>query len=1008
MGATSEEADQERKPGDGLAEAAATPYAAAGERVAEGTPADAEPEDAEAAVPIVAIGASAGGLEAIEQFFAAVTEPCRFAFVIIQHLSPDFKSLMVELLARRTPLAVRAVEDGMAPAANAIHLIPPGKTMTIEAGLLRLAERNERELVHHPIDEFFVSLATDRGAAAIGIVLSGSGGDGSRGARAIRRSGGRVLVQLPATAKFSSMPQSAIEAGCAEEVMAPDAMAKALLEAAPRPSDGSDGQAGSSLTPELVDCLDRAFGIDFSDYRNETVQRRLQRRMMLRGFDQLDAYAAFVADDPDEQEALYQDLLIGVTAFFRDVEAFEALEREVVPELAARLDAGEEVRIWVPACATGEEAYSIAILLLAHCVKPLENSPLRVFATDVHRRSLAVAGTGFYSEEAVGNVRAEWLRRFFAKRGSGYQVVPVVRRTIIFSPHDLLRDPPFTKLQLISCRNFMIYLQRAAQARVVGSFAHALQPGGYLLLGPSESTSSHEDAFATIDREARLFRRRRNAASVDRGSVVAAAMPALGRPLTVTSGDGVLARERRDQRLSTAYELLLDSYVPPSLLVDENGQVVHCFGDAGAYLKAPRGRPSLAVLDMVRDELRAPLASAINRVKRTGHPITLARLPLGAETDRDGPVLQRLVVEVPADRPEAKSCLLVSFDDRAGISGHPEMPLAAELDDQTLSRIDELERDLRFSEESLKTTIEELETANDELQAANEELMATNEELMAANEELHSVNEEMHTVGIEHQRKIEELLQLGQDMDSLLDSAELAALFIDRELKVRRFTPALTHYFNLMPQDVGRPLDHVTHHFAAVDMATLLQTVISTGEPGVYDLETLDGGVARLRAVPYRVVGQSIAGVTVSVLDVTASVRRDATSRALEAALAELLDAATVGMAVLRVAAGDDRLQVMAGNASMAEAAHAAGIAPPLVGTPLASLVGALVGGAAAADLEEAVSDPLRDGDGRTHRWRLDGGEALTLRLAAGEGGVLIGILTLAGRSDLSSNTVEP
>ncbi len=713
------------EPVEGLAEATASfdpPVAAEllGEQQAAGEPVREHP------VPIVAIGASAGGLEAIEQFFSSITAPSHFAFIIIQHLSPDFKSLMVELLARRTRLSVLAVEDGMAPAANAIHLLPPGKTMTIEAGLLRLAECRERDAMHHLIDEFFVSLASDRGSAATGVVLSGSGRDGSRGARAISRAGGRVLVQLPVTAKFSSMPQSAVEAGCTEEVMAPAAMAPALLSAGPRPPDAQGGQESIALPPLLVECLDRSFGIDFSEYRDDTVQRRVQRRMMLRGFDQLDAYTAFVVDDLDEQEALYQDLLIGVTAFFRDVDAFEAIELEVAPELAMRLDDGEEVRVWVPACATGEEAYSIAIMILAQCSKPLETAPLKIFATDVHRRSLAVAGAGFYSEESVGNVRNDWLHRFFTRRGSFYQVIPAVRRTILCSPHDLLRDRPFTKLQLISCRSLLIHLQSEAQARVLDTFAAAIEPDGHLLLGPGESASSHAAAFATVQRDARLFRRRSDAATIERRSVVAAALPAPTRELTVSGGRTVPPRERRDQRLTAAHQLLLDRYVPPSLLIDENGHVVHCFGDADPYLEVPRGRPSPAVLDMVKDALRDPLSSAIDRVRRTGQPTTLTRLPLARSAEP--PLLQRLVVEVPDGQPEAQPCLLVSFDNRSSAGG---LSAPAAPDDQAQTRIDELERELGESEASLQATIAELRQRDAALEAALGHLVAAMPEAVA-------------------------------------------------------------------------------------------------------------------------------------------------------------------------------------------------------------------------------------------------------------------------------------
>ena len=830
--------------GEGLAEAAA-PFAAA-------TATGATPPP-----PIVAIGASAGGLEAIEQFFAAVEAPSRFAFVVIQQHSPDFQSLMVELLAKRTALAVRAVEDGMAPEASAIHLIPPGRTMTIEAGRFRLAAFDPRAIVHHPIDEFFVSLATDRGAGAIGVLLSGSGSDGSRGARAIRAAGGRVLVQQPKTAKFSTMPQGAIEAGCNAEVMAPDAMAAALLAAVPRPQAAPDPATAGALPPALVECLDQAFGIDFGAYRSTTLQHRVHRRMMLRGFDRLDAYTAIVADDTDEQEALYQDLLIGTTGFFRDAPAFAALEREVAPALASRLDAGETVRLWVPASATGEEAYSLAMLILAQCRDPLATLPLSIFATDVHRRSLAIAGAGFYSEEAVAEVRAEWRRLFFDQRGSGWQIKPAVRRAMTFSPHDLLREPPFSRLQLISCRNLLGYLEPEAQERVVLSFAACLVPGGHLLLGANETVAGHEESFARLDPAVPLYRRKRGATAIDRGSMVATALPAPGPPLTVAPGR-TAPRERRDLRLTMAHELLLDRYVPPSLLVDEAGQVIHCFGDAGAYLKPPRGRPSLAVLDMVKDPLRAPLASAINRVKRTGRPMTLARLALGAGPG--APVLPRLVVEAPSGRQDGQRCLLVSFDDRQvaaeGEAGDP----PTTLDQATLARIDELERDLRFGEESLEQTIEALE-------AANQALLAKNRELLTANEEAQASLAALRTAGIEQQRRIDVLLGLGQELESLVEAVRLAALLLDPNLAIRRFTPAATRYFNLLAQDIGRPLAHVTHQLSDIDIMALLRAAATSGAAAAHDLETSDGSPVRLTIAPLMAHGRAVAGIAIGIQD---------------------------------------------------------------------------------------------------------------------------------------------
>ena len=862
MSESEEKPEEGRAAAGGLAEAT-TPFAPVAAKAIADHPTGTAAAAPEPPPSIVAIGASAGGLEALEQFFTTVAAPSRFAFVIVQHLSPELQSLMVELLAKRTTLVVRAVENGMAPAAGAIHLIPPEQTMTLEAGRFRLAERDPRDLGHHPIDEFFVSLAADRGAAAVGIVLSGSGSDGSRGARAIRAAGGRVLVQEPKTATFSSMPAAAIAAGCDAEVMPPAAMARALLETRPRPAIDPQPETASALPPALAACLERGFGIDIAAYRRATLQHRVRRRMMRRGFDSLDAYTTFVSDDPDEQEALYQELFIRATGFRRDAAGLAALEREVAPGLAACLDAGEEVRLWVAGCATGEEAYAIAMLVMAQCRQPAENLPLAVFATDIHRRSLAVAGAGFYSEEAVADLRPDWCERFFTRRGSGWQIDQAVRHAITFSPHDLLREPPFPQLQLISCRNLVSFLEPAARDRLIASFAAALLPGGHLLLGEGESAEGHEAAFARLDAAVPLYRKKRAGARGERGSMVASALPPPGPPLTVSPGR-VPLRERRDQRLTTAREMLLDRYAPPSLLVDEADQVIHCFGDAGRYLETPRGRPSLAVLDMVKDVLRAPLATAINRVKRTGQPVALADLPLAS--GQGAPLLPRLVVEAPSCRPDARACLLVSFDDRANDDenrpagdgdGGPAEPLIS-FDRATLRHLHELERDLRSREESLQETILALE-------ATNAALTARNHALETADAAAGASLEALRTSGIEQQRRLDSLVRLGQELERLVEAAGCAALLLDPDLGVRRFTPAATRYFNLLPQDCGRPLGHVTHHFAATDLIALVEATVASGTTTAHDLATTDGKPVRLTVTPLQSPGERPAGIALAV-----------------------------------------------------------------------------------------------------------------------------------------------
>lgn len=944
------------------ADAGATGAMPAGERTLDAAPAGS-PVPPEAPEAIVAIGASAGGLEAIEQFFGAVEVPSRLAFVIVQHLSPDLKSLMGELLSRRTTLALPQVVDGMRPAPNAIYLIPPGKTMTIEGGALSLADRDARDFAYHPIDEFFLSLAADQGAASIGVVLSGSGSDGSRGARAILRAGGRVLVQAPATAKFSSMPKAALDAGCTSDVMPPEAMPRALLDVELRPRSERGTPAEHSLPARLVETLDATFGIDLARYRAGIVQRRVRRRMMLRGFDQIEDYAELVTDDEDEQEALYQDLLIGGTTFLRDGEVLEALERLIVPALAAELDAGREVRIWVPAVATGEEAYAIAIMILAQCQRaaadlpgdpsgdPRGDPPLRIFATDVHRRSLAVAAAGHYSEEALRDVRPAWLERFFSRRGSGYQVIPALRRCIVFSPHDLLQDPPFTRLQLVICRNLLPCLGKGAQDDVLRSFATALEADGHLLLGPSERLGAVEGEFEAVAPGFSLYRRRPGGTSLGRpplvSSVLAGGQPG-GRHTAVPSG-GPTRPERRDHRLTMAHELLLDRYVPPSLLVDSAGLVVHCFGDAGAYLRQPRGRPSLAVLEMIVEPLRGPLGSAMSRVRRTGRPVTLSHVAAG-----DDHVLQRLVVETLPTPGDAKGCLLVSFDDRRSPAGPVEDEAADEPEAGDAGA-----------------------TPEPESPAASEELRAANLALQSALDELRAANEELQAEGAEQERRIAALVQGGQDMESLVGSAELAALLVDADLRVRRFTPALGRFFNLLTQDVGRPLAHLTHGFGDADIVGRLRDVTATGDIVSADLVAADGALVRLRAVPHRDRDGKVTGVAATFVDVTESLRQaEALVRARSEA-AVLLEALPLPAAL---ADGNGRLT--AANVWMEEAACAAGLAPDLTGRELDWLLAPFLAGPARAELGRR----LRAAADWRHREATAGGATLSVELRSASG----------------------
>jgi two-component system CheB/CheR fusion protein len=820
-----------------------------------------DPPQSPAPFRVVGIGASAGGLSALESFFDHMPRDSGMAFVVVQHLSPDFKSLMDELLSRHTEMPVQLVTDGMLVRADHVYLIPPGKEMIISGGQLLLSDRDRH---HHeltlPIDVFFRSLAQDCGSLSVAIVLSGGGSDGSRGCRAIHEAGGLVIVQDVQSAQFDGMPKMAREAGVADYVSTPQEMPRLLLEHARYPT--------RSLTPALpagdaqglaavYRVLEAQFGIDFTHYKPSTITRRIERRLALAHSPDIDEYVARLRRDRDELDVLYRDLLIEVTHFFRDEAAFELLEKQVLPELLQREPRTAPLRLWVAGCASGEEAYSLAIVL-QDLMAELGERPVKIFATDVHRGSLDRAARAIYEEDALANVSSARLERYFLRTGNTYQVVPDLRQMVVFAAHNVIRDPPFTRVDLISCRNLLIYFQPHAQQKVLSLFHFALNRGGIMLLGPSESAGPLAYGFETLDKTWQVYRKHSDV----RVPVETRLQP---------TGEGRLGPQTAQvPRYSLAellgtYDVLLNESMPPSLLVNDRGELVHAFGGASGLLRLRDGRQGLDVLDIVDPELKMVLVGGLKRALHESGVLVFKRIALGQE---EATRLYDVSIRGVRGKPGHTPHVLISFQELDG--GVYERPPKTEIELDPVSReqLLSLEAELRHTKENLQASNEELQASNEELQAANEELQSSNEELQSTNEELQSVNEELYTVNAEYQRKIDALTELTNDMDNLLSSTEVGTIFLDSQLKIRKFTPQIAETMSLLPHDLGRSIETFAHRMDHPTLVSDLKQVLSSGQMLERELLDVAGRAFFLRLLPYRKKG-TIDGVVLTLIDVS-------------------------------------------------------------------------------------------------------------------------------------------
>lgn len=815
--------------------------------------------------PVVGIGASAGGIEALIRLFEAMPSDCGMAFLVVMHLDPTRESGLSHVLGQHSTMTVAEASDGIAIQPDHIYVIPPATSLTVEDGTMRLNEPAERRGARYPIDRLFESLAMHRRGRAVCIVLSGSGSDGTEGLKEVKAEGGCILVQAPSTARFDAMPQSAIAAGLADHVLAPEDMPEMLLHFVGHAyASGSDLSAGGSAEDGSIDpvltLLRTSAGHDFGLYKRSTLTRRIHRRMGLCNLRHIKDYVGFLLSQPGELETLARDLMINVTRFFRDAEAWATLDTTVLAPLVAARDCGSALRLWVPACATGEEAYTLAMLLLDRAEAAGKRFDIKLFATDSRDDNLEMARAGLYSEGAVTAIPMRLLERHFDKHGENFRVKEDLREMVVFAAHNLLRDPPFSQIDLVSCRNLLIYLDPEAQRRALALMHFALRQGGTLMLGNSESVSGRQDLFETLSKKWRIFRR----LGPTRHDILD--FPLLpGRTRPINDKEMAMPGTGRPQQriVDVAQRALLERFAPPSVMIERNGQVVWIHGSTGAYLEPPPGEPNRDILAMARHGLRAKLRHAMREAVAEARSVEFrARI-------RQDHGEQTVAVTVAPLSDTSGTLLLVSFHDL-----DPEQPPFRAEDDNNTHRSFEEElgtarAELRETIEQLEGTNEELKVANEEVTSMNEELQSTNEELETSKEELQSFNEELQTVNSQLQYKNQELAETTDTLNNLLASSEIATVFLDKNFCIRWFSPSSKELLELVDTDIGRP---VAHFAWKVDDSDLLRDARSVVQKlnGIDAEVRSDTGRWYLRRVlPYRTHDDRIAGVVIAFIDIT-------------------------------------------------------------------------------------------------------------------------------------------
>ncbi len=797
---------------------------------------------------IIGIGASAGGVQALEAFFGNLPDTPSAAFVVVQHLSPDHKSMMAEIIQRQTKLPVYQIEDGMLVEPNTAYVLPPGKVLTLENNRLRLVQRAES--FDYPVNKFFKSVAQEWGEKTVAIVLSGTGSDGTEGLKAISNAGGIGLVQSPETAQFNSMPSSAIPSGLVDEILSPQELAHTVFdlirfsENNPNASPQDVSLINPDKLQQILDILAKREDIDFSHYKVGTLARRIHHRCSITQCNSLERYINLLEESETEQKHLRQDLLIGATCFFRDRHTWEYVEKQVLPRIIANLGHQQQLRIWVSACATGEEAYTMAMLVDEAIQKTNKSIQVKIFVTDIDTNSLEVAARGIYPETIANDITGERLEKYFTHHADHFQVKRFLREMLIIAPHDLTKNAGFSKMHLVSCRNVLIYMQPHLQQQVLRLLHFALAAQGILFLGSSETLGDLTEEFSVIEPKLKIFSKRRD---------ISLTLAPISRQTLVTPMNSMVRTKTKQNQLERLFEGLLDFCLEERkltfLLVNRNNQLLRIFYNNANLLTFSVGEAVLDITELIHPDLKLPLSTALHRAKRDKENVTYSGIKLNR-----GEESENVSLKVGFDRSklgiEDLLIILLEVETTTFISN--KAALHFEVDEQAARRITELEYELQQTRENLQVTIEELETTNEEQQATNEELLASNEELQSTNEELQSVNEELYTVNAEYQSKIQELTQLNNDIDNLLRSTDIGVVFLDRQLHIRKYTPAAKRAINIIPTDVDRPLAHLTHNLDRFDLLETIQTAVDTENSSEEEVcITTTGEQLLMRVNPY-------------------------------------------------------------------------------------------------------------------------------------------------------------
>ncbi|MEO5711860.1 MAG: chemotaxis protein CheB [Luteolibacter sp.] len=850
--------------------------------------------------PIVGIGASAGGLEALEQFLRCVPARCGMAFVVVQHLDPTRKGLMAELLQRGTEMKVVQVKDRTRVRPDCVYVIPPNKDMSVLHGVLHLFEPAGMRGLRLPIDFFFRSLAQDQQQAGIGVILSGMGSDGTLGLGEIKEKAGLVLAQDPATAKFDSMPRSVIDAGLAD-IIAPvedlPGRIMAYLNRTPLPAEPEvvvDEKLQSGLEKILI-LLRTRTRHDFSFYKRNTLYRRIERRMGIHQIDKIATYVRYLQENPQELDLLFKELLIGVTSFFRDPAAWQTLREETLPALLANRPAGP-LRAWVAGCSTGEEAYSLAITFkeVMEKLKPRKNFKLQIFATDLDPDAIDKARQGLFLENIAADVSPEQLRHYFTKEDRGYRVRPEIREMVIFSPHSLIMDPPFTKLDFLSCRNLLIYLTPEMQKKLFPLFHYCLDTGGVLMLGSAETIGHFTDLFATVSGKSRIFRRAESAVRPE-----PIEFPSSFAPRQATARDSSSTPKPYLSLQSLAEQLILHRYAPPTVLVNDQGNILFISGRTGKYLEPAAGKANWNIFAMAREGLRYELSSGFQKALREEGPLTLHGLKIGNNGGRQH--VDVTIEKLRETEPLRGMVIIVFTDIPAPLESQPSGPVSkstarnhrlAELEHE----LQQTHAELQNTREEMQTSQEELRSTNEEIQSTNEEMQSTNEELTTSKEEMQSLNEELQTVNAELQGKVDELSRSNNDMKNLLNSTDVATLFLDNDLKVRRFTTQATRIIKLIPGDIGRPITDLASDLIYPELPDDAFEVLRKLGFSEKPISTRDNRWFTVRIMPYRTLDDRIDGVVITFLDISVAKMLEGKMQGMQNALETRLAAQTVEM----------------------------------------------------------------------------------------------------------------